>query len=77
MKNLRNITIADLRKILSIYGCTYVRTKGGHEAWKKPGVKRPLIFQNHVTPVPEPVVKNLIRDLQTTREEFLSVYESL
>lgn len=31
MKNLRNITIADLRKILSIYGCTYARTKGGHE----------------------------------------------
>lgn len=77
MKNLRNITVSDLRRILRIYGCEFARTKGGHEAWKSDKVARPIIFQTHVTPVPEMVVRNLIRDLGTTKEEFLKIYETI
>ena len=77
MKNLRNISISDFRKILEKLGCEYRRSKGGHEAWKKSGIARPLIFQTHVDPVPELVVKNIIRDLGLTREEFIAVYESI
>ncbi len=58
-------------------GCYFARTKGGHEAWKKPGLTRPIIFQTHVEPVPEMVVKNAIRDLGISREEFLAIYEQL
>lgn len=68
MKNLRNISVADLRRILKIYGCEFARTKGGHEAWKLKGIARPIIFQTHVSPVPEMVIRNLIRDLKTTKE---------
>ena len=77
MKKLNNIPIADFRKILTALGCHYCRTKGGHEAWKKQGVCRPIIFQNHVNPVPEMVVKNIIRDLGITRDEFLAIYEGI
>ena len=62
MKNLRNISLADFRRILIALGCEYIRTKGGHEVWKKAGLLRPLIFQTHVNPVSELVVKNIIRD---------------
>lgn len=77
MKKLSNISIADFRKILTALGCDYYRTKGGHEAWKKFGLSRPIIFQTHVNPVPEMVVKNIIRDLGITRDEFLAVYEKI
>lgn len=77
MKSLKNISISDFRKILELLGCSFSRTRGGHEAWKKQGLTRPIIFQTHVDPVPEMVVKNAIRDLGITREQFLSVYENL
>lgn len=77
MKNLRNICLSDFRKILSEFGCVYNRSRGGHEVWKKAGLTRPIIFQFHVDPVPEMIVKNIIRDLGTTREEFLAIYEKI
>ena len=77
MKNLRNISINDLRMILKAYGCFHVRYKGGHEVWKKDGLTRPIIFQTHVDPVPEMVIKNIIRDLNVSRESFLDKYENI
>lgn len=77
MKNLRNISVSDFRKILTALGCEPCRTRGGHEAWRKEGLTRPIIFQTHVNPVPEMIVKNIIRDLGISRNEFLDVYESL
>ncbi len=77
MKSLRNISISDFRKILELLGCSYSRSKGGHEAWSRSGLKRPIIFQTHVDPVPEMVVKNAIRDMGISREEFISAYEQI
>ena len=77
MKNLRNITISDLRKILKSFGCSHIRFKGGHEIWKKEGLTRPIIFQTHVDPVPEMVIKNIIRDLNITRDQFLSALDNI
>lgn len=77
MKTLKNISISDFKKILEQLGCRYARSKGGHEAWKKEGLTRPIIFQTHIDPVPEMVVKNAIRDLGITRQEFLTIYEKI
>lgn len=77
MKNLSNITIAEFRQILAILGLEKDRTKGGHEAWMKAGMTRPVIFQTHKEPVPEFIVKNAIRDLGLTRQEFLDILEKL
>lgn len=56
MKTLRNIKISDFRKILTLLGCSYRRSKGGHKAWQKEGLRRPITFQTHVEPIPELVV---------------------
>jgi len=77
MKSLRNIPIGDFRKTLSALGCSFKRTKGGHEAWWKNGLSRPIIFQNHIDPVPEIVIRNAIRDLGITKQELLNAYESI
>ena len=52
-------------------------SKGGHEAWVREGLKRTVIIQTHVDPVSELVVRKTISDLGLTREEFISLLESL
>lgn len=77
MRNLSNITIAELRQVLSALGLEKQRTKGGHEAWRKEGMTRLVVFQTHIEPIPEFIVKNAIRNLGVTRQEFLEILEKL
>ncbi|MBO7464226.1 MAG: type II toxin-antitoxin system HicA family toxin [Bacteroidales bacterium] len=77
MKKLSNITLREFRDILSRLGLHPVRTVGGHEIWMKPGLRRTIVFQNHVEPLPEFVVRNVIRDLGMTRKEFTDILESM
>ena len=58
-------------------GLEKVRTKGGHEAWKKSGMTRPVIFQTHKEPIPEFIVKNAIRNLGMARQDLLDILEKL
>lgn len=71
MGALSNISIAQFRVVLSALGLCCVRTKGGHEAWSKAGMLRPVIFQTHVDPIPEFIIKSNLRTLGLSREEFL------
>lgn len=66
MKKLSNITIKEFREILRRLGLEPVRTVGDHEIWRKEGLKRTIVFQTHVEPLPEFIVKNAIRDLGMT-----------
>ena len=77
MRSLSNISVAEFRAVLSILGLSLVRTKGGHEAWMKAGMLRPVIFQTHVEPVPEFVVRNNLRNMGVSRQEFLAILETL
>ena len=54
-----------------------MRTKGGHEAWVREGLKRTVIIQTHVDPVSELVVRKTINDLGISREKFIEMLESL
>ena len=77
MRNLSNITLAELRAILALRGLTVERTKGGHEMWSKEGMPRPVVFQTHKQPIPEFVVQNTIKTLGMTKKEFIALLESL
>ena len=77
MKKLSNITVKEFRDLLVQLGLQPLRTAGGHEIWTKPGLRRTIVFQAHVEPIPEFVVRNAIRDLGMTRQEFLDVLESM
>lgn len=70
-KKLKNLTLRDIRAFLILKGCVKDRTSGGHEAWRKSGLARPIIIQTHKKPVPEHVVRSIIKDLGISREEFL------
>ncbi len=76
MGALSNVSIAQFRAVLTMLGLRCVRTKGGHEAWQKEGMLRPVIFQTHVDPVPEFIIRSNIRTLGITREEFIRLLNS-
>jgi predicted RNA binding protein YcfA (HicA-like mRNA interferase family) len=77
MKKLSNTSLKEFRSVLTVLGLHKMRTKGGHEAWVREGLKRPVIIQTHVDPVSELVVRKTINDLGLTREEFIALLESL
>ena len=77
MRNLSNVSISEFRAIMLLLGLTKVRTKGGHEAWMKVGMTRPAIVQTHVDPVPEYVLRNNLRIIGISREEFLALLDEI
>ena len=77
MKKLSNITVKEFRDLLLRLGLQPLRTVGGHEIWTKPGLRRTIVFQTHIEPIPEFVVRNAIRDLKMTRKEIMEVLESM
>lgn len=77
MKKLSNVNIKEFRALLVSLGLTCDGIQGGHEKWSRAGMSRPVVFQTHVEPVPEFIVKNAIRDLGMTRQEFLDILEKL
>ncbi len=77
MKKLSNISVKEFRDILTLLGLHPLRTVGGHEIWTKNGLKRAIVFQTHVEPIPEFIVRNAIRDLGMSRDEFISKLEEM
>ncbi len=70
---LSNIPLNDFRNFLSGQGLKVIKStkgRGGHEKWARADLDRPITLQTHVDPVPEFIVKQILRHLNMTREEF-------
>lgn len=74
MRNLSNISLREFREVLKTLGLSFTHYTGGHETWWKKGC-RPVIFQTHKDPVPVHIVKNALRDMGITRQQFLEILE--
>lgn len=48
------------------------RGRGGHEKWSRSDLDRPITIQTHIDPVPEFIVKQVLRHLNMTRNQFFS-----
>jgi len=71
-QSLKNISVAAFRSFLTKQGCNHIRTKGGHEVWSRSDLFRPIIFQTHIDPIPEFIIKNNLRVLGLTKKDFFS-----
>ena len=73
---LSNISLTLFREFLKDSGCIRLPDKnagrGGHEKWQKEGCLRPVILQSHIDPVPEFILKNNLRTLGLTRDDFIN-----
>lgn len=72
-RRLSNVPLRDFRIFLEKAGCTSERIKGGHEKWTRRGLLRPVILQTHIDPVPEFIVKNTLRNLGLSKEDFFRI----
>lgn len=70
MGRFSNISVERYRRILAFLGLKYVRTSGGHEMWFKDGMYRNVVFQTHIDPIPELIVKNNIRTIGISSAVF-------
>jgi hypothetical protein len=71
---LSNIPLSDFRSFLSGQGLKVIKStkgRGGHEKWARADLERPITIQTHVDPVPEFIVKQILRHLNMSREAFL------
>jgi hypothetical protein len=67
---LKNIPLKAFRQYLIFKGLKHIRTKGGHEIWAGTSVKRPVVLQTHIDPVPEFIIRNALRILNATPDDF-------
>ncbi|MBR9854091.1 MAG: type II toxin-antitoxin system HicA family toxin [Algicola sp.] len=79
-KKLSNISLKDFRKFLESEGLNIIKDtkgRGGHEKWSKRGMDRPITIQTHVDPVPEFIVKQVLRHLNMNRKTFFKKFDKL
>ena len=72
-QKLSNISLKDFRKFLSNQGLNLIKDtkgRGGHEKWSRSDLDRPITLQTHVDPIPEFIVKQVLRHLKINRENF-------
>jgi len=74
---LSNITLNEYRKFLTHVGCKCIRQNKGHEHWANKDINRPLTFQSHIEPIPEFIIKQHLRYLNMSKNEFLDIMNSL
>lgn len=70
---LSNISLKEFRKFLRNQGLNIIKTtkgRGGHEKWSRADLDRPITIQTHIDPVPEFIVKQILRHLDMSREKF-------
>ena len=70
MGKLKNISLKIFRQYLQHCGLKHIRTKGGHEIWSAKNLTRPVVLQTHVDPVPEFIIKNNLRTMGKSAEDF-------
>lgn len=76
-RKLSNIPLKEFRKFLENQGLKVIkdtRGRGGHEKWSKAGMDRPITLQTHIDPVPEFIVKQVLRYLQMNKSAFFKEF---
>lgn len=70
MGTLQNVKVKDFKRFLESLGLSYISTTGGHEKWAKEGMLRPVIFQTHIDPIPETIIRNNLRTIGSSRKDL-------
>ncbi len=75
-RHLRNVSLSMFESFLELVHCTQMKGKGGHHKWTRADLNRPIIIQSHIDPVPEFIVRNNLRVLGYSKDDFFDVLES-
>lgn len=76
---LSNISVKEFRKFLSGQGLNIIKNtkgRGGHEKWSRSGMDRPITIQTHIDPVPEFIVRQVLRHLGLSNADFFEALKA-
>lgn len=68
---LKNIPLKTFRQFLTHQGLKCIRQSGGHEIWSRHDLTRPVPLQSHIDPVPEFIVKTILKTIKATKEDYI------
>jgi hypothetical protein len=74
--NFKNVPLKLFRQFLRSKGLKILRTNGRHEIWGRKPLLWPIVLQSHIDPIPEFIVKNNLRNMGATLEEFIEFCNS-
>jgi predicted RNA binding protein YcfA (HicA-like mRNA interferase family) len=77
MGKLYPIRPSQFEKFLLFIGCTFSRQKGSHKAYRRTGLIRPIIVPFHTGDLPLIVIKNTLKQLNMTTEQYLEIMSRL
>ncbi|HMN04269.1 MAG TPA: type II toxin-antitoxin system HicA family toxin [Flavobacteriales bacterium] len=72
-QKLSNVSLARYQAFLELAGCALIRNKGGHDVYARADLLRPIVVQSHIDPVPERIVKQGLRALGMSRDDFFDI----
>ena len=58
-------------------GCKLIRNEKGHDKFTKLTLTRPIVIQNHIDPVPEFIVKQIMRTLGLNNKDMQQILSEL
>lgn len=76
-QKIANLPLRKLRKLLEHQNCKHTRTSGGHETWTRKDLLRPIVIQTHIDPVPEFIVKQVMRSLDIDRDKLAEILSEI
>jgi predicted RNA binding protein YcfA (HicA-like mRNA interferase family) len=76
MPSLRPVNYKKFEQFLKYIGCSLVRTRGDHRVWSRADLKRPVILPS-VKDLPVFIIRNNLRVLNITPEEYLEIIDRL
>ncbi len=77
MGKLGPITPQKFERFLLHIGCEYKRQKGSHKVFHFSGLNRPIIVPIHGGDLPMFVVKNILRQLNISTQDYLNILSRL
>jgi hypothetical protein len=60
---------------LELAQCKFKSNEKGHCKYIRSDLNRPIVFQNHIDPVPEFIVRNVLRLFPYSKDDFFDIME--
>ena len=67
---LSNIPLDTMVWFLNHQGLICIKTEGGHAKYTRNDLRRPIIIQTHISPVPEFIVSQILKHLGFKESRF-------
>ncbi len=72
-----NLPLNTVRKLLESQGCKLIRHAKGHEKYSRSDLLRPIVIQDHIDPVPQFIVKQIMRTLKLDIKQMEKILSEL